>query len=86
MLVDHTIRIAQVFKLEGDLDEETRQKILMRTRGKVLQLINQIEVEIVEAIHASGGKSAGKIRSFVQVVPYEAPIDVEVEEVVDEES
>lgn len=84
MLVDHTIRIAQVFKIEGDLDEETRQAILTRTRGKVLKILGGIEAEIIEAIHDSGGKSAGKIRSFVQVVPYEAPIDAEVEVIPDE--
>lgn len=84
MLVDHTIRIAQVFKLEGDLDEATRQQILMRTRGRVITMLSRIEAEIIEAIHECGGKSAGKVRNFCQVVPYEHPIDVEVEEMADE--
>ena len=84
MLVDHTIRIAQVFKLEGDLDEATRQAVLTKTRGKVLKILAQIECEIIEAIYECGGKSAGKIRSFVHLVPYEAPIDAEAEVIEDE--
>lgn len=79
MLIDHEIRIAQVFKLEGDLTEAERQAILTKTRAVVRQLLAQVEVGVIQAIHEEGGKSAGKVRAFVGIKAYEAPIDCEFE-------
>lgn len=81
MLIDHEIRVAQVFHIEGGLDEAKRQEILTKTRKRLQKLISQIEVEFIEAIYEAGGKSAGKIRSFVSVEPYEHPIEAEWEPV-----
>lgn len=81
MLIDHEVRIAQVFQIEGDLDEAIRQKILAKTRGKLLSYASRLQAEIIESLSECGAKTAGKVRYFAQVTPYEHPQEAEWEPV-----